>query len=201
MVGGKTLWVLSLFWLAAIPSVTDAQVPGEGVTDSTIRIGILGSLTGPASNDGRDLVDGLQSYLRHTNDTGGIHGRGITIRVHDDRSNPDHGLREARRMVAEEGIFAIACTSGIVTMQALLDRGMFSDQIPVLAGAALSRSLFGHYRRNVFFFGMPYEAQVALVIESLMTRSPGLVPKMGVLAPDDVLGEDCLLYTSPSPRD
>jgi hypothetical protein len=70
MMGRKSLRVLSLFWLSIIRGVTDAKVPGEGVTDSTIRIGILCSLTGPAS--GPAIGSGWPRNSRVSNSPGRV---------------------------------------------------------------------------------------------------------------------------------
>jgi ABC-type branched-subunit amino acid transport system substrate-binding protein len=190
MAGGRFVWCLSFVWFLLVACIASAQEPEPGVTDSTIRIGAICTLSGAASSQGRNLMEGLQTFFNHVNDTGGIHERRVVLIVEDDGGDPDQGVAAAQRMLEEEAVFAIACTSGVGGTRALLNREVLSDHIPALAGAALSRSLFSGFRRNVFFFGMPYEDQITLAIEYLLKRNPGVNPQMGLLSQDGFLGEE-----------
>jgi ABC-type branched-subunit amino acid transport system substrate-binding protein len=190
MIGSLRVSGLSLFWFLRLTSFAFTQMAEPGVTDSAIQIGAFCTLSGPASRGGINLREGLQTFFNHVNDVGGIHGRTIVLRVEDDGENPDQAIIGATRLLGKEGVFAIASTSGVGTTRALIDRGILTDPLPALASAALSRSLFAKYRKNVFFLGMPYEDQVVLAIEHVLKQTPGRDPKMGFLAQDSFLGEE-----------
>ncbi len=181
---------MCLLWLATMPVSASVQASEEGVTDSAIRIGVLCTLSGPESSRGRNLLEGFQTFFNHVNNIGGMFGRNIVLLAEDDGQDPDRGVAAAQRMVGEEGAFAIASTSGVATTRALLERGILSEDIPALAGAALSNSLFSTFRRNVFFLGMPYGDQVTLAIEYILKSKPGVNPRMGLLYQDGSLGEE-----------
>lgn len=190
MAGGKSVSILSLFWFLVITCFASAQGPEHGITDSAIRIGVLCPLSGSASSMGRNLLEGLQTFFHHVNDIGGIYERSLILIAQDDGEDPDQGVAAARQMIGEEGVFAFASTSGVRTTRALIDRGILTDDIPALAGAALSKSLFSSFRRNIFFFGMPYGDQITLAIEYVLKRRPGVNPKMGLLSQDSFWGEE-----------
>jgi branched-chain amino acid transport system substrate-binding protein len=99
--------------LALAPFAQAQRTPG--VTDDTITIGILGSLTGPAAIWGSgNLVAGTM-YFAKVNDAGGVHGRKIKWVVEDDGSSPPKGIA-AMKKLAGENLFAIfgPSTSAVV---------------------------------------------------------------------------------------
>ena len=66
-------------------SVASAEV---GVTDTTIKIGTFGAMTGPYCSyvrQGRLLIDGAQIVFNEVNAKGGIYGRKIQYVREDDR--------------------------------------------------------------------------------------------------------------------
>jgi len=190
MARGKSISGLFLVWFLAMTGFASAQGREPGVTDSAVGIGILGPLSGSASSMGRNLLEGLQTFFDHVNDIGGVHGRSVVLLAHDDGDDPDRGVVAARRMFMEGKVFAIASTSGVLTTQALIHRGVLTDSIPALAGAALSKQLLSSLRKNVFFLGMPYDDQIVLALEYVLKKRPGGTPKMGLLSREGFLGEE-----------
>ena len=86
-----------------------------GVTDDTITIGILGSLTGPAAIWGSgNLVAGTM-YFNKVNEAGGVHGRKIKWIVEDDGSAPPKGIAAFKKLVSDN-VFAVfgPSTSAVV---------------------------------------------------------------------------------------
>ena len=54
--------------------------PIRGVTDTTIKIGLIADLTGPSAGDiGLPIFNGLTTYTKHINDRGGIFGRKVKL--------------------------------------------------------------------------------------------------------------------------
>ena len=190
MTRGKSVLGLSLVWFLIMTWFASAQTVEPGVTDTAIRIGILCPLSGPDSKTGTNLLEGFQTFVKHVNDTGGVHGRSLVLVARDDGNDPERGVFEMRRMLLEGKTFAIASTSGVPTTQALIDHGILTDPIPVLAGGAISKGLLSDFKRNVFFFGMTYGDQIVLAVEHLLKKKPGRYPQMGLLARDGFPGEE-----------
>lgn len=187
---GKPAFGMAFLWLSLLSFSASAQEPIQGVTGSAVGIGILCPLSGPAYSIGKDFLDGLHTFFNYTNDIGGIHERSIVLLPFDDRGSPDQSVAGVRGMLAEGKVFAIVSVSKGPTIRALIDRGILTDDIPLLACEAPSRSLFSDFRRNIFFLGMPFGDQVVLAVEYLLKSRPTVNPRMALLFQDGFLGEE-----------
>ena len=74
---------------------------------STIKIGVLHSLTGTMAISEKSLVDAVQMAVEEINDKGGISGRKIETVVADGRSDWNAFAREAERLILEERVSTI----------------------------------------------------------------------------------------------
>lgn len=77
-----------------------------GVTGSTIKLGLIATLTGAISGQFDSAVQAVDSYFRAVNDAGGICGRKIELLIRDDNGNGANNLTIAKKMVEEQKIFA-----------------------------------------------------------------------------------------------
>ena len=80
----------------------------QGVTDTSVKVGGLSTLTSPrlATFTGVDV--GAQVYFDSVNANGGIAGRQIDfIGVKDDGENNEQNITQARSLVEEEEVFAV----------------------------------------------------------------------------------------------
>ncbi|MGA2401494.1 MAG: ABC transporter substrate-binding protein, partial [Syntrophobacteraceae bacterium] len=66
----------------------DSGSPAPGVSDSEILIGSSCPLSGHASFLGTQTIHGLQAFISHVNDQGGINGRRIRLIAYDDAYDP-----------------------------------------------------------------------------------------------------------------
>ncbi len=99
------------------PKTGDA-VPG--VTDTTIKIGSWGPLSGPAAQWGL-LLKGMEAYFKHINDSGGVHGRKLEFIYRDDQYNPSKTPAVVRELVEKENVFAIIGGIGTANGRAVAD--------------------------------------------------------------------------------
>jgi branched-chain amino acid transport system substrate-binding protein len=190
--GKRFLTVLSLLSFFVMGCFAYAQETEQEAREPSIRVGAICSLTGQGSLEGRNLAEGLQTLFDYVNHLGGVSGKIIALDVRDDGGDPDRGVTAARQLLADDGVVIIASTSGAATTVAIMDQGVLTNRIPVLAGPALSVSLSSNYRQNTFFFGMPYGDQVVLAVEHLLKESPGMNLKMGFLGQEGYLGGEVL---------
>lgn len=128
-----TLWRLSLLLVlcilltgcgggnkvnnAAQPAGTSSEPSGrqysQGVTDSTIKIGNWATQSGAAALYG-PIAKGIDAYLKHINDQGGINGRTFEFITYDEEYQPSRAVAIARKLIQEDKVFAIVgndCTS------------------------------------------------------------------------------------------
>ena len=59
----------------------------RGVSDDTIKIAVIGDVTGPLADTWKYGIAAVRTYFQHVNDQGGIHGRKVKLIVEDDRGN------------------------------------------------------------------------------------------------------------------
>jgi branched-chain amino acid transport system substrate-binding protein len=101
-------WGTGVLATAATPSWAQA---GE------IRIGVLTPLTGGGANYGSGMQRMYQLVADEINQAGGIGGRKIRLFTEDDQTNPDAGVRGARKLVDVHKVHAIVGTwSSAVTL-------------------------------------------------------------------------------------
>ena len=82
-----------------------------GVTASTISIGIIVPMDGPAAELGRPLYRATQAYVNGLNARGGIHGRLVQLFLQTACINcEDENLLAAKALVEQKHVFAIVNT-------------------------------------------------------------------------------------------
>ena len=146
-----TAWVVLLVAVLALSAPAAAQRGTPGVTDDSITIGILGSLTGPAAIWGSgNLVAGTM-YFNKVNEAGGVHGRKIKWIVEDDGTSPPKGIT-AYKKLQNENIFAIfgPSTSAVV---AALRPTMDASGVPTFISIPSTPRATDPFAKNVFRTG------------------------------------------------
>jgi ABC-type branched-subunit amino acid transport system substrate-binding protein len=85
-----------------------------GVTDDTIRIGLLADLSGPFAALVADIVVAQQAYFQRVNDDGGIAGRQVELVVDDTRYDVPTHAQFFQEMAAEDdtGVVMISQSTG-----------------------------------------------------------------------------------------
>ena len=91
-----------------------------GITDKEIKIGILGSLTGPFAIFGTGNLAGATIAFEEVNAAGGINGRKIEWISLDDESSPPKAIAAYKRLVDQEQVFAIFGPASSAVGQALV---------------------------------------------------------------------------------
>lgn len=91
-----------------------------GITDKEIKIGILGSLTGPFAIFGTGNLAGATIAFEEVNAAGGINGRKIEWISLDDKSSPPKAIAAYKRLVDQEQVFAIFGPASSAVGQALV---------------------------------------------------------------------------------
>lgn len=88
----------------ALPFVARAQDAGP------IRLGTLTPLTGAGGPYGPVMVKTVRAVVDAVNESGGIAGRKITLLSEDSETNPDAGVRAARKLIDVDKVAAIIGT-------------------------------------------------------------------------------------------
>ncbi len=91
------LGVLSMIGAASADETT-------GLTDTTIKVGVMGPFTGNASSYSKTQI-GLMAYFKHINDQGGINGRKFDIVQEDTACAPAKGIAAAKKLIYQDEVF------------------------------------------------------------------------------------------------
>lgn len=92
--------LVGLAFLAS-PAMADETT---GLTDTTIKVGIMGPFTGNASSYSKTQI-GLMAYFKHINDQGGIHGRKFELVPEDTACAPAKGIAAAKKLIHQDEVF------------------------------------------------------------------------------------------------
>ena len=90
--------------LISIGGTAHAGWETEGLTDSAIKVGVMGPFTGNASSYSKTQI-GLMAYFKHINDQGGIHGRKFEMIAEDTACAPAKGIAAAKKLVHQDKVF------------------------------------------------------------------------------------------------
>src|SRR5215472_10829577 len=82
-----------------------ADVPG--VTDTEIKVGTFGPLTGPVYIYGKLTMNGVEVYFNTLNKKGGIHGRKLVLVREDDFCQPEGAIAAVKKLIYDHKVFAI----------------------------------------------------------------------------------------------
>lgn len=141
---------LGLALVFSLASTTQAQrVPG--VTDDSITIGILGSLTGPAAIWGSGNHVASTMYFNKVNEAGGVHGRKIKWVVEDDGSAPPKGIAAVKKLSGENlfAIFGPAASAVVAAARPAID----ASGIPTFISIPSTPRATDPFSKNVFRTG------------------------------------------------
>ena len=110
-----------------------------------IRIGVIGPVTGKASEDmGQSIMGGARVFLADVNQIGGILGRRVELVERDDQSKPERGVELARELIEKEKVVAVVGfgNSGVVLQAAKVFQ---QDKVPLIVTAATSAAITKTY--------------------------------------------------------
>lgn len=175
----------ALLWLAA--TAAGAQTPG--VTAERILFGQSAVLSGPTAELGTEMRRGILAAFEEANRAGGVQGRRLELRSYDDRYEPEQAIANTRRLINDEGVFALIGAVGTSTSGASEPIARAAG-VPFIAPFTGAEFLRDPALTNVVNVRASYfeetEAMVARLIGDLG------ISRIGVLYQDDSYGRSGL---------
>jgi branched-chain amino acid transport system substrate-binding protein len=171
---------------ATAPVQETAKTPG--VTDTTIKIGSWGPLSGPAAAWGA-VLHGMEAYFAYINDQGGIHGRKIEFVYRDDQYNPSKTPGLVRELVEKENVFAIVSGIGTANGRAVADY-LEQQGVPFFSPASGDKFWSDPGKKNVYTAFPRYVTEGEILGKYVATDLDK--KKVGVLYQDDDFGKQGL---------
>jgi len=169
-----------------------------GITATTVKIGSIFPLSGPASllgNTGKALI----AYVKYLNDAGGINGRKIELIAYDDGYTPPKAVEQARRLVESDEVAFMFGQLGTPGNSATI-KYLNSKKVPdlfIFSGA----NRFANFKEYPYTTtGLPsYFTEAKIYAKFVAEKHPDA--KVAVLYQNDDLGKDFLNAFKDSFRD
>lgn len=152
------LALMALPWAAAQPV-------------NPVKIGVVGPLSGPSSDFGKPMLQGMELAVEEINAVGGYLGRPLSLVVKDDRGDPEAGLQAARELAAEGVVATIGyCNTG-VAMKSLevFQQAQSPLIIPCSTGTPLT-STYPAPQSYIFRTSARDAIQAPFVVDDLVRR-------------------------------
>ncbi|MFZ5676453.1 MAG: ABC transporter substrate-binding protein [Pseudomonadota bacterium] len=177
----RTGALAALLWLVA--TAAGAQTPG--VTAERILFGQSAAFGGPTADLGNEMRRGIQAAFEEVNRAGGVKGRRLQLRSYDDRYEPELAIANTRRLINDDGVFALIGEVGTTTSAASepIARAAGVPFIAPFSGAEFLRDPALSHVVNV---RASYYEETEAMVERL-TSDLG-VTRIGVLYQDDSYG-------------
>ena len=119
-----------------------------GVTDTSIKIGVPGPLTGPNASFGAAIY-GIEAYYKYVNEKGGVHGRKIEIILGDHACNEAKGVAVAKKLISQDQVFLI--NGGVCSGVALAMRPVIEEAgVPWVVSTAVNQKISTPVAKNIF---------------------------------------------------
>ncbi|MFC1609324.1 ABC transporter substrate-binding protein [Myxococcota bacterium] len=158
--------------------------PTPGVSENAIKIGSWGPLTGPAASWGT-VLKSMDTYFKYINDSGGIHGRKIDFVYGDDQYDPAKTPAIVRKLVEEDGVFAIVGGIGTANGRAVADY-LEKKNVPFFTPASGDKYWTEPAKKNVYTVYPRYATEGQILGEYIGRELRSL--KVVALYQDDEFG-------------
>jgi len=183
----KTSFLRSLATAICLLALAVGQAQAEtGVTDTSIKIGMFGPLSGNAMAYGFDVINAAKMYYDKVNKEGGIHGRKIELVIEDDRCNANDLLAAVKKLVEQDKVFMLnggGCSAAVIGAREYIDR----SQVPWVMQAASGDGAL--YPPSRYIFGALSISQYATGGSIVQFASEYLkAKKIGYINHDDAYG-------------
>ena len=143
-----------------------AQAPA-----ATVKVGLIGPFTGPSSDFGIPLRQGIELAVAEINTAGGYLGRPLELVVHDDKGDPDTGLKASQEL-AKQGVVATIgfCNTGVAAKSLEVYQ---NAQLPLIVPCSTGTPLTAKYppaQSYIFRNSARDSIQAPFVVEDLVKR-------------------------------
>lgn len=102
---------------STLPSGTQSET---GITDSEIILGVSAAFKGPSRGLGIELYRGAVAYFSKVNETGGIHGRRVVLKLRNDGYQPLPAVDNTVKLMLDDKVFALFGYVGTPTVTRVL---------------------------------------------------------------------------------
>ncbi len=133
---------------------------GPSLASDALRIGVIGPMTGPNADTGRQLKDASILAAKEINAQGGILGKKIELFYADDESKPMVGVTEIQKLIEKDKIEIL--TGGLHSDVALATMEVTPRYgIPYIITGPVSQSIADKIEKNMEKYGMVFKTDAS----------------------------------------
>ena len=165
--------------------IVEIRAEESGISDERILFGQSAAFSGPAQELGKDMRIGIEAAFQEANARGGVHGRQLTLLSLDDAYEPEAAIANTRRLIEQEGVFALIGAVGTPTSLSATPVAADAD-VPYIApftGAAFLRE---DRWQNVINLRASYNQETEAMVARLTTDLG--IKRIAVMYQDDSFG-------------
>ncbi len=143
----------------------------QGVTDTEIKIGLSGPLSGVVGFLGDEAAGAIDSYFQSVNAAGGINGRQLKLITYDDRFDNSQTLANVRRLWEQDKVHAIFLATGVGVLDYVT-----GNKIPTFVFGVTPESFASKYNTTYPIVGnaLIWTQEVIAGLKSLGVFKPGM---------------------------
>ena len=182
--GLRSAFLMAVWFTLSGAAVVQAEEPG--VTDQQILFGQSAAFSGPAQDLGKNLRLGIEAAFEEANRRGGVHGRTLVLRSLDDAYEPEAAIANTRRLIADDGVFALIGAVGTPTSRSATPIAADAG-VPYLAPFTGAEFLRDPRLHNVINLRASYYQETEAMVSRLI-RDLG-IDRVGVIYQDDSFGQ------------
>lgn len=156
-----------------------------GVFDDRIVFGQSAAFDGPAAALGLGMREGILASFNEANATGGVNGHRLELVSYDDGYEPEKAIANTKRLIDENGVFALVGEVGTPTSNAVQPIAT-EEGVPFIGPFTGAAFLRNPSLGNVINIRGSYDQETEAWIEHL-TKDLG-VSRIAILYQDDTFG-------------
>lgn len=162
-----------------------------GIADETIKIGAALPMTGPLASVGEDVKATLSASFAQINAQGGIYNRRFELVVEDSRGEPAQTLEATRRLIEQDGVFALAGSFEPGDSSAL-NEFIKRSEVPLVGPVTLSPRLSVPPNPYVFYLLPTFADQARSLVDFVYGKARGKAARLAVVYADNDFDRDAL---------
>ncbi|MEW6616382.1 MAG: ABC transporter substrate-binding protein [Thermodesulfobacteriota bacterium] len=186
VIGIIVLLIVLTFFITSLSRAGEVR----GVTDDTIKIGVILDQTGIVANLSIPITNGSKTYFRHINDQGGINGRNVKVIVEDDHYTIPGAIAAFKKLVFRDEVLSVLFAGGTGQIFALLSQ-IEKHKVPVIP-VSLTEAITTPVKRYIFTPTAGYDDTIKLGIDYIMKDLKAKNPKIAFVYPDNEFGKNGL---------
>jgi len=159
----------------------------QGVTNKEVLIGSCISLTGTLAERGHQVIEGASSYINYVNDSGGIFGRKIVLKICDDAYDADQA-KQCFNKCLKDSVFAGAFFVGSAPIE---NYARMADAVPTpMLGFCSGTPVWSQLHPTEFIVRATFPDEVQAYVRQLVDIQH--MKRIAVIYPRDAFGTGIL---------